>query len=347
LFSTNIDEFNKELASLLAFQDDTKQHLIKLLASFEIKGEHSSTFYLVFPWADGDLWKFWKVHDAINVRLPLSQWMAEQCYKLAQALKSVHNDRDRHMRLLPSIKEEEHDLYGRHGDIKAENVLWFRREDILVITDFGLGRLHTKISRSNQDPKTLERTATYRAPEFDTQDGKISRASDIFSLGCMFLEFVTWYLEGFDSVDLHFPAYREEKDIYNFITDTFFRIEGAPGQLGTPIIKPQVKNWIQRLRENHNCTHYILDFLDLIEGSMLDPNSKTRYDSSRVVDRLYVLSRTCRVDSSYSEEPVLTATPGTIYGSSILATREARWIFLLFFFLFPFVFGFKYPLALY
>ncbi|KAI0126970.1 kinase-like domain-containing protein [Xylariales sp. AK1849] len=286
LYSSDIESFNKELASLLQFQDHQKQHLIKLLVSFEIKEQRSSVFYLVFPWADGDLWKFWKINSAKETRLPLCGWMADQCLELTKALQHVHNQRDRHIRRIPSIKEAEHELYGRHGDIKAENVLWFREEGILVIADFGLGQLHTKISRSNGDPKTMEKTATYRAPEFDTPDGKISRASDIFALGCMFLEFITWYLEGFEVVNQDFPDYRGEEDMYNFITDTFFRIEETPNGKRFPVIKPKVTEWIKRLRQNRDCTNYIHDFLDLVEDRMLDPDSKTRCDSATVADKL-------------------------------------------------------------
>ena len=306
-----MDSFNKELASLLSFQDHDEKHLVKLLVTFEIKqtGTESSTFYLVFPWAEGDLWHFWKMHQALDQRIPRCVWMAEQCHQLASALMYVHNEREKHLKSLDDVKDDEHDLYGRHGDVKADNVLYFETEDILVMADFGLGRLHTKISRSNQDPKTLEKTATYRAPEFDTSQGKISRACDIFSLGCMFLEFATWYLVGWESVSKAFPNYRYEKDIYDFISDTFFRIEGSLGDLRTPIIKPKVLEWIRMLRQNPNCNQYLLDFLDLIEHRMLDPDSTTRIKSDALVRELDLYVRTCRTDSDYYKEARSYAGP--------------------------------------
>jgi serine/threonine protein kinase len=226
--------------------------------------------------------------------------MADQCYKLAAALMYVHNEREHHLRWLEDVKEDEQDLYGRHGDVKAENILYFEKPDILVMADFGLGRLHSKISRSN-DPKTLERTATYRAPEFDTIQGKISRACDIFSLGCMFLEFVTWYLLGWEALE-EFPNYRLEKDIYDFVSDTFFRIEGGLGSPNRPAIKPQVVQWIRKLQRNQNCNQYLLDFLNLIENKMLQPDSAERIKSGALVDKLGLFVRTCRTDSSYYKE---------------------------------------------
>jgi serine/threonine protein kinase len=304
LFDPDVDSFNKELASLLSFQDQDEKHLIRLLITFEIKqtGSESSTFYLVFPWAEGDLWHFWRMHQALDKRIPRCLWMAEQCHQLASALMYVHNEREKHLKSLNDVMDHERDLYGRHGDVKADNVLYFETEDILVMTDFGLGRLHTKISRSNQDPKTLEKTATYRAPEFDTSQGKISRACDIFSLGCMFLEFATWYLVGWESVYDEFPKYRFEKDIYDFISDTFFRIEGSLGDLRTPIIKPKVVEWIRKLRQSPNCNQYLLDFLGLIENRMLDPDSTTRIRSGALVRELNLYVRTCRTDSDYYKE---------------------------------------------
>jgi serine/threonine protein kinase len=297
---------------LLSFQDQDDMHLIKLLVTFQVKhvseqGLESSTFYLLFPWAEGDLWHFWKMHQTLPVRISRCTWMAEQCHKLAAALMYVHNEREQHLRTLDDVKEEEHDLYGRHGDVKAENVLYFEKRNILVMADFGLGRLHSKISRSN-DPKTLERTATYRAPEFDTNQGKISRACDIFSLGCMFLEFVTWYILGWEPLE-EFPNFRLEKDIYTFISDTFFRIEGGVGNQNRPVIKPQVVEWIRKLQRNQNCNQYLLDFLDLIEKKMLHPDSKERIKSGPLVRQLEVYVLACRTDSSYYKEPRVYQEP--------------------------------------
>jgi serine/threonine protein kinase len=254
LFASDVDNFNKELASLLSLQGRNDMHLIKLLVTFEIRHfseqGHKSTFYLVFPWAEGDLWHFWKMHQILNERISRCTWMAEQCHQLAAALAYVHNERQRHLKTSQDVREDLHDLYGRHGDVKAENVLYFETQDILVMADFGLGRLHSKISRSNQDPKALEKTATYRAPEFDTSQGKISRACDIFSLGCMFLEFVTWYLLGWESVFEEFPNYRLDKDTNEILSDIFFQIEENAGSLKNPAIKPKVVQWIRRLQRN-------------------------------------------------------------------------------------------------
>lgn len=165
---------------------------------------------------------------------------------------------------------------------------------MLVLSDFGLGRLHTKYSRSNADPKALEKSATYRAPEFDLARGRISRASDVFSLGCMFLEFVTWQIMGYDAVYDEFPTYRMEEDItHGFESDIFFKVEGE-----TAIIKPKVHEWMVRLKQHENASEYTKQFLDVIE-EMLSPYPKDRINVVKLERKLYLLRKTCENDTSY------------------------------------------------
>ncbi|KAK3486965.1 kinase-like domain-containing protein [Neurospora crassa] len=297
LHASDKEAFDKELASLISVKTQKSTHLIKLLTTFSVIEEDggSEVFYLLFPWAEGNLWKYWKVHQPRNQqeRLTSALWMAQQCHQLARALLCVHNERQQTLKLyeFPAGKDE---LYGRHGDIKAENVLYFESDGMLVLSDFGLGRLHTKYSRSNADPKALEKSATYRAPEFDLARGRISRASDVFSLGCMFLEFVTWQILGYDAVYDEFPTYRMEEDItHGFESDIFFKVEGE-----TAIIKPKVHEWMVRLKQHENASEYTKQFLDVIE-KMLSPYPKDRINVVKLESRLHLLRRKCETDTSY------------------------------------------------
>ncbi|KAK8867724.1 kinase-like domain-containing protein [Apiospora arundinis] len=314
LTASDQQSFSNEIASLLAFISNDNEHLVKLLTSFEIQRRGRPTeYYLLFPWADGTLWDCWKLNDAVDKRANLPQWMSHQCYQLAKALKVFHNERENQLQH-PDIEEDQRKLYGRHGDVKAENILWFKDQKQktaaylgrLVLNDFGLARLNSKISRSNQDPNGMPRTKTYQAPEFDVSGSKISRVSDIFSLGCAFLEFTTWIVEGFQSVDVEFTDERTEADPQNpaFKLDTFFKLVDGPSGEKVPIIKPKVKEWIQRLRKHPNCTQFVADFLDLIEEHMLEPNPKKRWESERVVRRLETLRKTCHTDTTYWKDPI-------------------------------------------
>jgi serine/threonine protein kinase len=260
-------------------------------------GKESAHFYLLFPWAKGDLWRFWKDNSAPEIRSKRTKWIAEQMFQIARALLEVHKGRVQSFPAFPDIEKKDYELYGRHGDIKAENILWIdtdsSNEDILVIIDFGLGRLHSKISRSIQNPKGIERTASYRAPEFDMADGKISRAADIYSLGCTFLEMVTWSLKGWEAVYEEFPQHRTQRDQYGFMADTFFEIVPDLNGTRTPQLKSKVKEWVEDLRKDSRCNQFFSGVLKVIEVDMLDPNPETRIKTQPLVEKLEVLAQEC------------------------------------------------------
>jgi serine/threonine protein kinase len=107
--------------------------------------------------------------------------MAKQFLRLNKALENIHN----------VVDSESHG--GRHGDIKPSSILLVQPRGVkkphLALTDFGLGK-HRKVSRSRQDPEELGRIATYRPPEFDLHGGLVGPRSNVYSLGCVFLEYI-------------------------------------------------------------------------------------------------------------------------------------------------------------
>jgi serine/threonine protein kinase len=94
------------------------------------------------------------------------------------------------------------DNFGRHGDIKADNILLFKPvqdpRGILVVSDMGLSSFNRDTSRSNIPNSKIPGTPGYRPPECDVKGGTISRAYDIWTLGCLFLEILTWLLGGLE-----------------------------------------------------------------------------------------------------------------------------------------------------
>ncbi|KAH9908535.1 protein kinase [Xylariomycetidae sp. FL2044] len=317
LTSHDRESFNLELASLLFSMDKysvrkSSKHLIQLLATFEVHNPRveGPSYYLLFDWAEGTLKDFWKKNQRFVRRLDHCRWMARQFHELCEALQCVHNERGQTLRSLNSADFDQ-DLYGRHGDIKPDNFLWFRprpenrsdndEPDLLALSDFGLGRLHTQVSRSKQNPQNIGGTATYRSPEFDVKGGSISRASDVFSLGCVLLEYITWFLRGLEDVESEFPSIRAGQDIHGFEVDTFFEISSDGRR---PRLKASVDGWICALRDDPICSLYLRELLDFIKDEMLHPLSDKRIRADLLTRKMYTLRRACETDPDFYLRPV-------------------------------------------
>lgn len=204
----------------------------------------------MFPWADSDLMQLWQGHQATrfatgaqNTIHQSARWVARQCYGLAQALNQLHNLEPKNQEELeasiygvsaaaaPGGEEnltDETPLYGVHGDIKPQNILWYRRWDLyddplglLQLADFGTGDIHRYISKSDFPRQEVQ--GTYRPPEFDLFQ-PLSRSIDIWSLGCVFLEFLTWLVRGWE--DREFANKRMSQSMKaGLFEDTFFEIK--------------------------------------------------------------------------------------------------------------------------
>ena len=58
LRANDYDAFNAEVSNLKRFSAKDHLHLIKLLVTFS----RHDQYYLLFPWADGNLLDFWKLY---------------------------------------------------------------------------------------------------------------------------------------------------------------------------------------------------------------------------------------------------------------------------------------------
>ncbi|KAF1961655.1 kinase-like protein [Byssothecium circinans] len=210
LISPDKEAFRNEVENLKRFSSEWEHpHIIILLGTFQI----SNTYYLLFPWAEGNLREFWRINPPETCGRESSQrsnegvvhWMAQQCLGLAHAIGEIHGspyDLPDKANCSPAWEH-----FGRHGDIKPENVLYFKdgRDSALgtlQISDFGLSKFHGRTTRTNIHNVQRGGTPTYRPPECDlTPIGQASREYDIWSLGCVYLEFITWLPKGWDGVE--------------------------------------------------------------------------------------------------------------------------------------------------
>ncbi|KAL0931253.1 protein kinase-like (PK-like) protein [Colletotrichum truncatum] len=205
-------DFKEEVRSWAKSAGVSKHpHLIRLLATWR----QNDTWCLLFPWANSNLEGFWRSKTP-GRNLRFTKWVSKQCLGLAEGLRSIHKSRSDPMR-----------QWGIHGDIKPQNILWFNDPEDkggkLVISDFGLTRFHGEETRSNALPPGKD--PTYQAPEYGFHNG-ISRAADIWALGCVYLEFVTWYLIGFEGLEnsIQRRIQDDRGQIESFRQDKFFNL---------------------------------------------------------------------------------------------------------------------------
>lgn len=248
LHSQNREAFKREVEMLNKFSGNKHDHLISLLATYE----QSNRFFLVFDWAEADLQGYWRrVNPSPSFDKETVLWMAKQCKGIASGITKIHEHQSTYVKLDPNRPANKNVLFGHHGDIKPENVLYFAEPGqtesnvggTLKLSDFGLAELsiHETISMT---PKSKWGVSLgYRAPESDLKQGAaIGRSYDIWTLGCLYLEFITWMLGGRALLDNFLNARKARDAMWHDIeTHTFFKLEidSATGEKKA-IIKPAV-----------------------------------------------------------------------------------------------------------
>jgi serine/threonine protein kinase len=265
--------------------------LITLLATYK----HSGTYHLIFPWAETDLFGYWKLFPDPLKDEATATWLIEQCRGIAEGLYTIHRyetisgtsllhvfglgtGQKSQESLRPVRRESANtshakNFYGRHGDLKPENILWFpdpsgKTNGVLKITDFGIARFNTENEWEHRCSGRPPNSPTYRSPEIDLE-GRLSTACDVWALGCVYLQFITWYFGGESYLD-QFGKKRFAIDDYwaGITTDTFFTIYEESG-IKKAKVKDAVVQMIEDLHEHQRCTEDFRTFLDIIRRDML------------------------------------------------------------------------------
>lgn len=242
------EEFSKEVEALRRFNGKVHKHLVTLLATFTQGG----SYHMIFPWAEQDLDTYWDNNPRPDLNdVGLVRWISKQCLGIMEAISLVHNP----------TKLDTAGRFGRHGDIKAENILWYKGSKpddrgILVISDFGLTAINSAKSRSMMPNNSagLKFTPSYRPPECDTLDGKITRSFDIWTLGCLYLELVCWLLRGTRGKK-NFDAARTTTFISGARVDIFFDVKQSRKDDTKYVF--MVKEVVSKVRSTA-CTNFLL-----------------------------------------------------------------------------------------
>lgn len=202
---TTREMFDRERMTLERLMAYPQANIVRLLGTMERHNtnERLPTYYLIFPWADSNLEEFMDAKHPVDGKprrgAALTLWVARQALGLARALELLHHcrvGRDGRQASKP---------FGRHGDIKPSNILWYcgaqrgdRDDDAgmgtLKLADFGAAEFHSEHTMETPANQAIN-TPSHRAPEYET--GKpISPSVDVWSLGAVLLELVVWYMGG-------------------------------------------------------------------------------------------------------------------------------------------------------
>ena len=198
---TLAQDFAHELHILSSLRQLEHSNIINLVTSYT-KGE---TYNFLFPVANGDLTDLLWSEEIILPGFQTSDEIISSLWGLSSALESMHdfNLRDFKMRQI-----------GCHFDIQPRNILCLNGK--LVLSDFGLSRLVPEENGSRSLFKRGE--GSYIAPECEPSDrdfepGKIGRASDVWSLGCILLEVLVYVAGGVSNGPRMVRQFWEERKI--------------------------------------------------------------------------------------------------------------------------------------
>ncbi|KAH7150951.1 kinase-like domain-containing protein [Fusarium sp. MPI-SDFR-AT-0072] len=288
-------KFNEGWEMLKRFSGRTHPHLVTVLCAFSCEEERS----FIFPNASYDLSEYLEKHEPPTQKNG-TLWISNQFLGLMGALDTIHNPKHLHQGVTQR--------YGRHGDIKCDNILCFKRSGtqndvVLVISDFGLSAFNTDKSRSNIPNKNVPPVPGYRPPECDIEGGTISRAFDVWTIGCLYLELITWFLGGSDYVE-EFSNKRTTIFINGSNNNIFFTLKSGK-EPGTYVaqVKPEVTEWILQLHQHPKCSEFIHDALDVVEQEMLAVLSADmkRSSSEKLLKEYEKLSQKCKSTPGFTE----------------------------------------------
>lgn len=243
----NHEIFHKEWKILRNLQKGSHrhEHLIPFLGTFE----QNDCYFLILPWAEADLENYWKFQypKSDDNDADVLTWMLEQIQGLAEAVSRIHRyDTLSGSSMLNGVslstriyspfpgpllsgqgtEQNLKHLYGRHGDIKPANILWFpgktdkRSDGILRVSDFGTTCFTSADNVSQVERQSVPDKGTYQPPECQFPSGILSSQCDVWSLGCVFLEFICWFMGGARLlVDF------EQRRKRGFESDRFFTVD--------------------------------------------------------------------------------------------------------------------------
>jgi len=188
-------------------------------------------------------------------------------------------------------------LNCRHGDLKPGNILCAQEggETVLKMADFGVSRIHhAQTTYRKQVTSSVLLTPSYQGPEveFEGLDEKDprprSRKYDIWSLGCVYLEFAIWLLHGPKAIEGFAGARATGTSSFNS-SSPLYQVTNKAAKAARV---HQLVSWtIEKLEEDQQCKECkgetaLAALLNLIKNHMMQPEIDKRPSAADVRKQL-------------------------------------------------------------
>ena len=282
-------------------------HLIRAIAYYTLGTRH----LVIFPWAGlGNLRDFWKMEPP-KLDNRYLKWVVTQLCGLTDGIEKLHNSGE--------------DSMMRHGDLKPENILCFESTGelveekegpcILVIADVGLTKNHNLVTEQRKDKtRTQSGTIMYEPPETEFEKQRNiprSRRYDIWSMGCIYLEFVIWLLYGAEELERFRNDLGEDRRFYSTRD-----VRNNP--LKTPKLHSMVQKWVDWITDDARCPENtaLRHLVELIVTRLLVPSIGEVKKLNRRDSVLYDPQASRSLNDSPPESPriIRTSTSSTYFG---------------------------------
>ncbi|KAF3798440.1 hypothetical protein GCG54_00013180 [Colletotrichum gloeosporioides] len=255
------------LSDIASLQHD---HIIERIAAISLDARH----YFMFQWADGgNLREFWKENPRPDITPAIVRQSISELRGLADALTALHH-----------FKGEGN---YRHGDLKPENVLRFKDGTFvgrLKIADMGLAKRHTEVTDVRRAPTdTKYGTTRYEPPETVTSPLEArSRLYDVWSLGCIILEYIIWLLYGCKELEAFIDGLLAD-------TGSFYFIQRGENRTKAEV-HPMVLAWMDYISNDLECSARtaIQDLLALVREKLLVVSLQGDKDTRVAIDTSFV-----------------------------------------------------------
>ncbi|KAK7419695.1 hypothetical protein QQZ08_010782 [Neonectria magnoliae] len=294
LHNMDSQNWSREMEVLQSLNAEAHPNIIRLLSAYKLGGK----MHLLFDWADSDLGMFWRLNPEPKLDKALSRWMSREMLGLLDGLSLLHGC---------TKDDSPRRWFGRHGDIKPSNILVFKantdghlsqhQDSVLKIADFGLASFHKVDAETHMSP--TKHTPAYRAPELHLKPQENSSSYDIWSLGCVFSEFITWYIGGCPALDQLASARADTvSDAPSF--DAWFHLEKVNGGDQVARLKSRVEHFFGELRHHPHAADFTRDVLDMVQHMMLVVDPQKRSSSRDVYKTLAQMYKRLEDDELYS-----------------------------------------------